>query len=108
MRETFGLPGDIVAAENGVPARPLEETSRRAIATATGAPDLLLPWLVRFYTPVDAGLVLAAAEAAGAAGGAAGLSALAPQALEHAVRRAVLDRDEQGRVTPASSEADDR
>jgi len=96
---------DAVAAENGAPPRPLDDAVRLAIASATGAPEFLLPWLDRFYTPSDAGLVLAAAKAAGAADGAAGLEALAPQALERAVRRAVLDRDDEGRVSPASFHA---
>ena len=65
----------------------------------------MLPWLDRFYTPADARLVLAAAEerrgCGAAAGGAAGLNGLAPEALERAVRRAVLDRAEEGRIRPA-------
>lgn len=61
-----------VAQENGVAARPLDESVRFAIAAATGAPVL---------------------------------GALAPQALERAVRRAVLDRDDDGLFTPSSFHA---
>jgi len=63
---------DRVAQENGVAARPLDESVRFAIAAATGAPVL---------------------------------GALAPQALERAVRRAVLDRDDDGLFTPSSFHA---
>ena len=96
---------DVVAAENGVAPRELDAAARLAIATATGAPEFLLPWLDRFYTPADAGLVLAAAGAGDATDGAAGIEALAPQALERAVRRAVLDRDDDGLFTPSSFHA---
>ena len=91
---------DVVAAENGVAPRELDAAARLAIATATGAPEFLLPWLDRFYTPADADLVLAAAGAGNATDGAAGLGA-----LERAVRRAVLDRDDEGHVSPASFHA---
>src|SRR5450759_701183 len=96
---------DVVAAENGVAPRELDAAARLAIATATGAPEFLLPWLDRFYTPADAGLVLAAAGAGNATDRAAGLGALAPQALERAVRRAVLDRADDGLFTPSSFHA---
>jgi ferredoxin len=105
VAELERTPEGLIAPKNRVEPRPLDAAVRRAIAAATGAPEFLLPWLDRFYTPVDADLVLAAVEVAGAADGAEGIAALAPRALERAVRRAVLDRDDEGRVSPASFHA---
>ena len=81
------------------PAAPLDEPARRALAAATGAPEFMLPWLDRFYDPADAGLVLAVANRA------LGAKVLDERTLDRAVRRAVLDRDAHGLVTPSSFHA---
>jgi Pyruvate/2-oxoacid:ferredoxin oxidoreductase delta subunit len=81
------------------PAAPLDEPARRALAAATGAPEFMLPWLDRFYDPADAGLVLAASDRA------LGARVLDERTLDRAVRRAVLDRDAHGLVTPSSFHA---
>jgi len=65
-----------------------------AVAAAVGAPELIAPWLDRFYDEGDASLVLAAA--AGRLGG------VPAETLDRAVRRALLDRDEAGAYAPAS------
>ena len=75
-----------------------------AVAAAVGAPDLIAPWLDRFYDEQDAELILAA-DAAGhgdaPADGAGALAGFDEARLERAVRRAVLDRDESGAYAPA-------
>jgi Pyruvate/2-oxoacid:ferredoxin oxidoreductase delta subunit len=75
-----------------------------ALAGIVGAPDLIVPWLDRFYDEADEELVLAAA-GAGEAGGAAALETFPSARLERAVRRAVLDVDDAGRHVPASFHA---
>ncbi len=65
------------------------------IAAAVGAPAFIRAWLDRFYDAGDAELILAA-RASGDCDG------VAPDALDRAVRRAVLDRDEAGAYAPAS------
>ena len=65
------------------------------IAAAVGAPAFMRAWLDRFYDAGDAELILAA-RASGDCDG------VAPDALDRAVRRAVLDRDEAGAYAPAS------
>ena len=72
----------------------------RAAAVLVGAPDLILPWLDRFYDGDDVGMLLAAAGAP-AAGTGGDLADVDPERLERAVRRAVLDRDEAGAYAPA-------
>jgi Pyruvate/2-oxoacid:ferredoxin oxidoreductase delta subunit len=87
-------------AGNGTaPANAAEETLT-LVAALVGAPDFVLPWLDRFYLEEDAALVLAAAGEPGAA--AARLGDVPADALERAVRRAVLDRDEAGAYAPAT------
>jgi Pyruvate/2-oxoacid:ferredoxin oxidoreductase delta subunit len=71
------------------------------VAAAVGAPDLILPWLDRFYDEEDAALVLAASGAE-PAGGAAAFAVSDAARLDRAVRRAVLDRDEAGAYSPSS------
>ena len=66
-----------------------------AVAAAVGAPELVFPWLDRFYDGDDIEVLLAA-------GGPTGLANVEPERLERAVRRAVLDRDEAGAFAPAS------
>jgi len=66
-----------------------------ALAAAVGAPNLILPWLDRFYDAEDARLITAAPRAGG-------LDAASRDELDRAVRRAVLDRDEDGAYTPSS------
>ncbi|MGO8684288.1 MAG: ATP-binding protein [Thermoleophilia bacterium] len=98
------LPG----GDTGAPARTLDESTRRSLAAATGAPEFMLPWIDRFYTAADAGLVLAAAAAQRAAltpDEPAAPLALTPDALERAVRRAVLDRGADGSIAPSSFHA---
>ena len=63
-----------------------------AVAVAVGAPDVILPWLDRFYDEHDAELILAAASLAG----------FEAARLERAVRRAILDLDAAGAHAPAS------
>ena len=62
-----------------------------AVAAAVGAPDLILPWLDRYYDESDAQLILAAPSHDG----------VDPEVLARAVRRAVLDVDEAGAYAPA-------
>ncbi len=81
------------------------DPGEKAVAAAVGAPDFILPWLDRFYDAGDAELVLAAGQAgdpAGLAAAPATLGGVEPARLEHAVRRAVLDRDDAGRYSPSS------
>src|SRR5450759_2199856 len=66
-----------------------------AVAAAVGAPELVLPWLHRFYDGDDVEVLLAAV-------GPTGLANVEPERLERAVRRAVLDRDEAGAYAPTS------
>ena len=78
----------------------------RAAGAVVGAPELILPWLDRFYDESDAELLLAAARTAEAPAKQAGdaadaLAGFDPARLERAVRRAVLDVDEAGAFTPA-------
>jgi Pyruvate/2-oxoacid:ferredoxin oxidoreductase delta subunit len=68
------------------------------VAEVAGAPDLIVPWLDRFYDAADVELLLAAGEA----GGAAALSGFDAARLARAVRRAVLDIDDAGAYAPAS------
>jgi ferredoxin len=68
-------------------------TAVERLAHIVGAPDLILPWLDRFYDEDDARLVFRVATGAPMAHGAE---------LDRAVRRAVLDRDEAGAYAPAS------
>ena len=63
----------------------------KAVAAAVGAPDLILPWLDRFYDEADAELILAAGGEHGAS-----LGGASEERLARAVRRAVLDVDEAG------------
>jgi len=76
-----------------------------AVAAAVGAPDFVIPWLDRLYDAEDVGLVLAAAGREGSAAGvgtdAALLAGVPGEALERAVRRAVLDVDASGAYAPA-------
>jgi Pyruvate/2-oxoacid:ferredoxin oxidoreductase delta subunit len=81
------------------PPSPLDEPTRRALAAATGSPEFMVPWLDRFYDPAEAGLVLAVANRA------LGAAALDQRTLDRAVRRAVLDRDPSGLLTPSSFHA---
>jgi Pyruvate/2-oxoacid:ferredoxin oxidoreductase delta subunit len=69
----------------------------RAVATASGAPDFILPWLDRFYDAGDAELLRAAAEGS--------LDGVEPARLERAVRRAVLDAGDDGSYAPADFHA---
>jgi Pyruvate/2-oxoacid:ferredoxin oxidoreductase delta subunit len=71
------------------------EPALTAAAAAVGAPDLILPWLDRFYDDGDVELLLAAGEPAG-------LADVGAERLARAMRRAVLDRDEAGAYAPAS------
>jgi Pyruvate/2-oxoacid:ferredoxin oxidoreductase delta subunit len=66
-----------------------------AAAAGVGAPDLILPWLDRFYDDGDVELVLAAGEPDG-------LADFGSERLARAVLRAVLDRDDTGAYAPAS------
>ena len=68
------------------------EPGMNAVAAAVGAPDLILPWLDRFYDAADVELILAAPAPDG----------VDQARLERAVRRAVLDLDEAGAHAPAS------
>ncbi len=79
----------------------MSEARGSPVSAAVGAPDLISPWLDRFYDVNDAELVVAAA----------GercrerrriLAASYAEELDRAVRRAVLDVDEAGAYTPAS------
>jgi Pyruvate/2-oxoacid:ferredoxin oxidoreductase delta subunit len=85
-----------------------------AVGTAVGAPDFILPWLDRFYDEEDAELVLAASgtgDGEGAhgasplAGSEAGLSGAGEARLERAVRRAILDCDQEGAYAPSDFHA---
>jgi Pyruvate/2-oxoacid:ferredoxin oxidoreductase delta subunit len=72
----------------------MSNDTRRAVAEVVGAPDLVLPWLDRFYSGDDAALLLAV--------GAPSEGDVGPERLDSAYRRAVLDRDEAGAYSPAS------
>ena len=75
-------------------ATPQDVTSAvRAVAALIGAPDLILPWLDRFYDADDADLLLAA--------GGGSLLGASEERLARAVRRAVLDVDDTGVHSPA-------
>ena len=66
----------------------------RAAAAATGAPDFILPWLDRFYDPADVELLRAV--------GGGSLEGADAAQLDRAVRRAVLNADDDGSYTAAS------
>lgn len=92
------------AKAGGTPA-PAEGTPElRALAEAVGAPDFILPWLDRFYDGGDADLVLATG-GAGDDGSGNGLDRFGKTRLDRAVRRGVLDRDEEGGHAPADFHA---
>ena len=78
-------------ARSGTAATP----ALAAVGAAVGAPAFVFPWLDRFYDGDDVGVLLAG-------GRAAGLASAAPELLERAVRRAVLDRDDAGAYAPAA------
>lgn len=97
MSETEATPG-------GTPV-PAEVTPElRALAVAVGAPDFMLPWLDRFYDQGDVDVVLATA-GDGAGRARDGLARFGTARLDRAVRRAVLDRDAAGALTPADFHA---
>jgi Pyruvate/2-oxoacid:ferredoxin oxidoreductase delta subunit len=82
--------------------------SLELVARVVGAPDLVLPYLDRFYEPAEAALV--AALARGPLGAVALRQRIAPQAthaaakalLERAYRRGVVERAARGRYRVAS------
>ncbi len=86
---------DADVAEAVAPATDAREL--RAVATAVHAPGFILPWLDRFYDTDDVRLLVAAS------GG--DVTAADAAQLERAVRRAVLDVDEDGTYAPADFHA---
>jgi Pyruvate/2-oxoacid:ferredoxin oxidoreductase delta subunit len=74
----------------------LDEETRKLVARVTGAPDFITPWLDRFYDAGDAELVRLAS------GEPPDLGEIPAPRLDRAVRRAILDRRDDGSFAPSS------
>ena len=81
---------------------PVAGATPAQVAAIVGAPDLALPWLDRFYDGDDVELLLAVGGSRDGDEAAGSLDVVGADRLARAVRRAVLDRDEAGALTPAS------
>ena len=80
------MEGAVVSQDERRPSAAATQTLA-AVAAAVGAPELVLPWLDRFYDGDDVEVLLAAGEPTG-------LASVEPERLERALRRAVASSDQ--------------
>ena len=87
----------------------IAQTDRRLVARLTGAPDVAVPWLDRFYEPGDVAILRELAEGGLSAdelrrqlcAGARVAAADVAQFVERAYRRVVIARTDDGEYSPA-------